>query len=230
MMIQALARGFLYRWGKRRVHEAATVIQSNYRAFYYSTWRGYMLVRRWRATLDIQRVWRAKCGRYETKRKLQRKYVRAHFGIVSRRKRWEQSRAKERQVAAACLIQRYAVLAGRMKAAARLQRRTKAVSLLTTGLDADARNQRMFELDIERHFWRGRQRKEQAERDAVRSREVRRGMAENVRHRLAAEEKARKAECATKGPRYTWANGGCRDCEKWPEMAQEIGCPSQYWD
>ena len=97
-------------------------------------------------------------------------------------------------MAAACLIQRYAVLAGRMKAAARLQRRTKAVSLLTTGLDADARNQRMFELDIERHFWRGRQRKEQAERDAVRSREVRRGMAENVRHRLAAEEKARKAK------------------------------------
>ena len=86
------------------------------------------------------------------------------------------------------------LLAGRMKAAARIQRRTKAVQLLTSGLDADARNQRIFELQVERHFWHGRQRKEQAERDAVRSREVRRGMAENVRHRLAAEEKERKAK------------------------------------
>merc|ERR1712167_55235 len=49
-------------------------------------------------------------------------------------------------------------------------------------------------------------------------------------HVRRREEKARKAECATKGPRYTWANGGCQDCEKWPEIAQEIGCPSQYWD
>jgi hypothetical protein len=48
-------------------------------------------------------------------------------------------------------------------------------------------------------------------------------------HVRRREEAARKKVCATKGPQFVWANGGCRDCARWPLMAAEIGCPSQYW-
>ena len=41
----------------------------------------------------------------------------------------------------------------------------------------------------------------------------------------------RKAECATKGPRFSWMYRKCNDCEQWknPGEAQALGCPIQYW-
>ena len=41
----------------------------------------------------------------------------------------------------------------------------------------------------------------------------------------------RKAECLTKGPRFSWYYRQCNDCEQWkkPGEAQALGCPIQYW-